>query len=306
MKHQLYQIKLIACDPGRWAAALGVIDQFDHRLFTERPMLVQPPGLDLLPAGPVIIRAGASEDENDDEDVETDVWGDPLPKMEMDDDIAIIPIQGLIATGLPTMYQKFGIADLGNVADDIAKADADPNCRAMVLAIDSPGGTLRSLPELAGAIANHRTLGQKPIAARIEGLGCSAAYYAAAGAGIISAAPSAQMVNIGVYRVSIDASKAYEAFGYRVEIIKSGKYKAAGYPGTSLSDDQRDDLQSQVDDLGAAFRAHVSANRPDASADDMEGQAFFGSKAMALGFADDDAPSFAEFMSRFRGYLDSK
>lgn len=274
MKHELGQQKIIGCDPEKWAARLEVVAQFPVKA-----------------------------DWGDDEDDETDIYGDPLPKMEMDEDIAIIPIQGMIATGLPSIFQKFGYVDLDDVAEDVDEAMADPNCRAIVLRMDSPGGTLRSLPEFAAMVSASNAV--KPIAARIDGLGCSAGYYAIAGAKMISAAPSSQLVNIGVFQSRLNVTKAFEAFGYRMEIFKSGKFKAAGHPGTDLSDDQRAEIQATVDELGAMFRNHVSASRPSADVENMQGQAFLGTKAMQLGFADDDAPTFAEFLGRFRSYLGS-
>lgn len=309
MKHELHQVKYIGCEPARWAAKVAILDQFDHRLFTERPMLdlsAQTPPVEIAAAGlpePVVLRRA---DYDDDEDDDTDIWGDPLPKTEMDEDVAVIPMKGMIYGGAPSFFKKFGIIDLEDVAEDIEAAMGNPACRALVLDVDSPGGTLRSLPEFASMVSGITAAGTKPIAARVSGLGCSAAYYAIAGCTMISCAPSSESVNIGIYQACLNMTKCFEMFGYRMEIFKSGKYKAAGYPGTDLTDDQKQEIQGTIDELGAMFRAHVSASRPGADPANMQGQTFLGAKAVALGFADDDAPSMASFMTRFKAYLNAR
>ncbi len=302
MKHPFQTERFIGCDPVRWAHRLSVFEQFDIRALTARPMLapghVESSLTESIQAGQ-IVKAWRDED---DEDEDTDIWGDPIPSMRMEGDIAVIPIQGMIATGYPTFFRKFGVVDLDRVAEDVEEALANQNCRALAFDVDSPGGTLRALPEFAALVASS----SKPAAARIEGLGCSAAYFAIAGCRIISAAPSAELVNIGVYQVNWDLTRAFEAFGYRVEVFKSGKYKAAGYPGTALSDDQKAEIQDTVDSLGKMFRDHVAQYRASADVANMQGQTFLGGRACELGFADDNSPNFAAFLQGFRAYLDAQ
>lgn len=299
MKHELHQVGIIGCDPGLWAAKLAVIDQFDLRPFMVRPRIAQIPD----PETTALTGVVAWSNDDDDDDDETDIWGDPMPKMQLINGIAHIPIQGMVAIGCPSFFKKFGIVDLDDVAKDVEAAVSDAGCRALVFDVNSPGGTLQALPEFASMIYSLASTGPKKIAARISGLGCSAAYYAIAGCNLISCAPSSQSVNIGVYQAILNSTKAFEAFGYKMEIYKSGAYKAAGYPGTDLSDAQKAEIQGKVDEIGAMFRDHVKAARPSAAESNMQGQSFLGSKAVALGFADDDAPSMSAFVSRFEEYL---
>lgn len=302
MNHPLHLERYIAMRPERWFQKLTAIDEFKlpAQAFA-RPMIApgQEPVAGLLDAS-VVLR---SMDEDDDD--ETDIWGDPLPKMEMAGDTAVIPIKGMIATGYPSIYKRFGIVDLEDVAANVETAMADPNCKSLVLDVDSPGGTLGRLPEFASMVATLASTGPKKIGARVGQLCCSAAYYAVAGCNVISASTSSELVNIGVYQVNYDCTKAFEMFGYKVQVFKSGKYKAAGVPGTSLSDDQEAEIQASIEDLGAMFRAHVKACRPSADESNMQGQTFFGPKAVALGFADDDAPTMKEFLARFKAHANS-
>lgn len=297
MNNELRQERFVACDIPRWVARLAFIGRQDPRMLLARPMIAKVKEVEVespLAFRPTEVIRADWQDDNDD----TDVWGDPIPSMKMMGSVAVIPIKGIIATGYPSIYQKFGYCDLDKVACDLQKAMDDASCQAIALRVDSPGGTLRALPEFASMVAAANQ--KKLVAARIDGMGCSAAYYASAGAGCISCAPSASVVNIGVYQVNWDMTKAFEAFGYRVEVFKSGAYKAAGYPGTSLTDAQKTEIQDTVDSLGADFRAHVAANRPNADEANMQGQCFLGSKAVQLGFADDCTSTFAGFIAQLQ------
>ena len=114
---------------------------------------------------------------------------------------------------------------------------ANPNVQRIVLDIDSPGGTVAGTPEAAAQIAAANKV--KRVDAWTGNLMCSAAYYLAAGCRGVYAAPSATVGSIGVYLPVVDRSEMYKAMGVKVDIIKSGKYKGMGFPGTSLTDDQR-------------------------------------------------------------------
>ncbi len=298
MNHEFRKEKFIGCDPRYFEARLATLDAAPDGMFAR----VRIDEAQLAAWSAKEITSGKIEfHKADDDEDETDVWGDPLPQMQLSGSVALIPIKGIIATGYPSIYQKFGFTDLDTIAGMVQDALANPAVKGIALLCDSPGGTLRALPEFAAMVAGANTI--KPVAARVDGLGCSACYYAIAGAGVISAAPSCEMVNIGVYQVNYDQSKRYEAFGIGVEVFKSGKYKAAGYPGTSLTDAQKSEIQGTVDQLGADFRSHVAKFRTAADASNMQGQTFLGSEAVNLGFADDDAPTATAFLARFKTML---
>jgi protease-4 len=78
----------------------------------------------------------------------------------------------------------------------------------------------------------------------------------------------------------------YESQGIKAEPITSGKYKAAGFPGTSLTEAQREDLQGYVDRLAAQFQAHVTASRGEISPELMQGQTFQSDVALEHGLVD--------------------
>jgi protease-4 len=120
-------------------------------------------------------------------------------------------------------------------------------------------------------------------------MACSAAYYIASQADHIAAAPSAVLGSIGVYMALVDATRAAEMEGYKVELITAGKYKAMGSPFKPLSDEERAMFQAEVDAIYAEFKAAVRDGRRAPTergghqtvADSaMQGQAFNGRAAL--------------------------
>lgn len=216
---------------------------------------------------------------------ECDEYGDALPKMTIDaDGIATVPIRGTIQTGLPSIAAAFGFVDTAKIRADIETALADTNVKAILLDFDSPGGFVSGTPELGAFIAEAAK--SKPVYSFTSGLCCSAAYWLAAPSRAIFATPSAEVGSIGVYVAHQDMSGLAKAMGIVVSVFRSGKYKGAGVPGTSLSDDQAASIQQRVDSLAAMFKGHVLEHRPGVNEESMQGQTFMGYEAGKAKLAD--------------------
>lgn len=207
------------------------------------------------------------------------------PAMHIDESgVAVIPVKGVIGKGLSAIEKSCGAVGVEDIARDLAQANADPTVQAIMLDIDSPGGSVSGVPELGEAISNSR----KTVFAYTEGQMASAAYWLAAGARQIYATKSADIGSIGVYLPWADQSKRYEAEGVKMEVIKNtgGTFKGMGVPGTSLTEAQRAHLQERVDDIFAMFTNHVTSHRPQVKAEAMQGQSLMAEKALAAGLID--------------------
>lgn len=215
---------------------------------------------------------------------EADYAGEPLPKMTIEGGTAVIPIYGIIGQKLGLLEKSCGAVGVEDIAADLATALASPDVRQIILDIDSPGGTVGGVPELASTIARADKV--KPVYAYSSGSMCSAAYWLVCGAREISIAQTADVGSIGVYLPFLDQSKAFENEGLVMDVIKAGEFKGQGLPGTSLSPEYRQLLQAEVNQIHAWFTAHVKANRPKAQTSAMEGQSFMGQAAVAAGLAD--------------------
>jgi len=206
------------------------------------------------------------------------------PKVE--NGVGIVHIMGPIGIGLSSIEKTCGSTDLNDLGDEIDAVQKEGATRLM-LVVDSPGGTVGGVPEMADKIANLSI----PAFAYVPpgGMNCSAAYYLTVGCDRIYASPSADVGSIGVYLPWVDRTAAFAAMGYSVELItnKEGDLKGAGYPGTSLTDEQRANLQEGVQQVFDDFAAHVRACRPDSMKDDsMRGQSFLAREAYDRGLID--------------------
>ena len=198
-----------------------------------------------------------------------------------DDDMGVRTIyaHGIMAAGAGGFIGYLDTTELRSV---IMEAESDPNVSAVVIDWDSPGGYVTGVIEAADAVA----MASKPIVSRVSGMCCSAAYWVAAASDSIIATPSAELGSIGVYVAHQDLSGMAAQMGIKVDVITSGKYKGAGVPGTSLTREQREMIQAQVNKLADRFKAAVGAER-DVPEDAMEGQTFMGQDALEVGMADD-------------------
>ena len=190
-----------------------------------------------------------------------------------------------------------GATDSGDIAHALREAGDRPDIKAVFLDIDSPGGTVAGTPELAAAVASLNE--RKPVYAFSSGLMCSAAYWIASQARAIYATPSARVGSIGVVQAVIDDSAALASEGIKVEVFSVGKYKAMGAPGTSLNDDQRSLIQSNIEETASEFHAAVLARGRAIPAEAMEGQTFSGRQAQRFNLAG-LVPDRAEAMRRLR------
>jgi signal peptide peptidase SppA len=202
---------------------------------------------------------------------------------ERSNGIATIHINGVIGRRLSWVEKACtDCTDTIDVTDSLRLAYSDAKVGEIRLHIDSPGGTVTGIPELAEYIA-HLSRGPKRIHAFTEGMCCSAAYWLAAGCSTVSASRSADIGSIGVYQAWFDQSRQFANEGIAAEIVKAGKWKAEGYPGTSISDDYRKMLQSEVDAIYGWFTSFVKKYRPRVSDETRQGQSFMGEEALSRG-----------------------
>lgn len=241
-------------------------------------------------------RCTARAEHDDDEmwyEIE-DIYGAPLPKPYTVGTTAIIPIKGVITSGLHPIYRVIGFADTEQIAGWIRAAVANPLVEEILLRIDSPGGMVTGTPELAAAVAAADLI--KPVLAHTSGMMDSAAYWIASQARAICCTPSADVGCVGVYQLYYDQTAYLATMGIKASIFKSGDLKAAGHPDIPMTEAQAAHVQAEIDAIGVQFRAAVLARR-DIDEDSMRGQSFLGTEALARGLVDD--------LSTFEGLLPS-
>jgi signal peptide peptidase SppA len=209
------------------------------------------------------------------------------PQAEIKGNVAILPIEGVLARKPdPWEMAFYGVEDSGAVLDMVEAATYNKEVEGILLDIDSPGGFLTGGPEVADAVKAASKI--KPVVAWSGGSMASLAYWIGAQASELIASRSAVVGSIGVYMALTDYSKLFEAAGVKIEVFKNKEatFKAAGLPGTALSEDQRSHFQERIQASFSEFKRAVKSARPDASDDSMRGQTFTGKEGRAAGLVD--------------------
>ena len=171
--------------------------------------------------------------------------------------IAVVRIQG-------TMTKRgSSLSDAGSTValrQSIRQAARDPDVSGILLAIDSPGGTVAGTADLGREVVKARE--SKPVFAFIEDLAASAAYWIASQADRVYANDKTALVgSIGTFVGLYDYSGAAAKEGIRPVVIKAGKYKGAGFAGTEITDEQKAVWQEIVDSTQAEFTSAIAAGR---------------------------------------------
>mgnify|MGYP000227021643 CR=1 FL=1 len=208
------------------------------------------------------------------------------PSYRVADGVAVIDIKGPVTERMSFFAWLYGAANLPRVRFDLAAAVDDPQVRAIVLDIDSPGGVISGVDETARAVAAANKV--KPVTAYTGGMMASAAYWIGSAAGDVVAGRTAELGSIGVFMVHEDWTKFDERYGITTTVIKAGKYKALHLE--PLTKETKAVLQAEVDAIHDIFIASVAEGRGvDAKAvrERMaDGRVFIGQDAVDTGLAD--------------------
>lgn len=172
--------------------------------------------------------------------------------------VAVIPLRGVVAHRMGGMSEMSGAMSTERFSGMFRQALGDDSVSAIVIDIDSPGGTIAGVTELAAEIYAAR--GRKPIVAHVNALAASAAYWIASAADRIESTPSGQVGSIGVITSEhVDTTEADEKDGIKRTVIAAGKYKAEGHG--PLSDEAKAAIQARVDDAYATMTKDIARGR---------------------------------------------
>jgi len=197
------------------------------------------------------------------------------------DGVAVIRVHGIIGKHMSDLEMACGGCSLDAVRDQLSMAEQDDNIRAVVLDINSPGGTVTGLPEITALLRDYA----KPVVAFTDSQCCSAALWIAHSAQAFYATPSAHVGSVGVYIMLLDASRHYEMEGIKHDPVYNGEFKLAGASFKPLTDAERAMFQAQVDKTASQFKAIVKAGH-DVADEFLEGQVYDGEDAERINMVD--------------------
>lgn len=192
------------------------------------------------------------------------VAGDQIPDPSSEGEIAytltsagtaVISLQG----AMMKMRSKFGGVSTVSARQSIRMALADQSVGAILLAIDSPGGSVAGTQALADEIRAADAV--KPVLCHIEDLGASAGYWVASQARKVNANRSALVGSLGVYGVIEDSSGKAQAEGVKVHVISTGAHKGAFVDGAPVTAPQLAEYQRVIDGFNLLFQQAVTSGR---------------------------------------------
>jgi len=202
--------------------------------------------------------------------------------------VAVIRLSGVIAdSGQQGLLVGGGISP-GLVREYLIMAERDSGVKAVVIRIDSPGGSAAASQEISASIRRFKEDTGKPVVISMGDIAASGGYYISAYADSIIANPSTLTGSIGVISQFIYIEGLLDKLGLELETIKSGKHKDMGiWP---LTDEQRQIMQGISDDLYNQFVGAVAEGRG-LSVDHVKelatGQLYTGTQALDLGLVDE-------------------
>lgn len=203
--------------------------------------------------------------------------------------VAVIPVHGVLAAKMDLMTEISGGMSYTGIQKALHAALADPEIKAIVLDIDSPGGAVPGAQELGDEIRALRG-GDKPIIAQVNHLAASAAYWIASQADEVVVSPSGRAGSIGVYTVHEDISAALEKAGVKRTYIAAGDHKVEGNETEPLSEDALAFVEERVKRSYDRFVAAVADGRGVSVAtvekDFGQGRVFFAEELVEKRMAD--------------------
>lgn len=213
--------------------------------------------------------------------------------------VAVLPLVGTIIPRLDLMAESSGAVSLQRFGAAFREAMADPEVGSIVIDVDSPGGMVDGVVEMADEIFEARAstgsatgsgADGKRIVAVANTFMASAAYWIGSAADEVVISPSAEVGSIGVLAMHQDFSEALAQEGVAVTLISAGKYKAEENPFEPLEEEAREAMQERVNEYYEMFVAAVARGRG-VSVKDVrngfgEGRVVWAKEAVRLGMAD--------------------
>lgn len=204
--------------------------------------------------------------------------------------VAIIEVEGMLVNARTGGFLQPTENTLSLFTQQLARAAEDDSVKAVVLRINSPGGTVTTADTMYQMVQKFRAATHKPVIASTQDLAASGAYYVACAADKIVAQPTSVIGSIGVIFNTFDVADGMAKLGIRSEAIKSAPLKDMASPFHHLTDEERAVMQGLVDEYYHRFINVVQTNRPIKDAQTLklvtDGRVFSGTRAVELGLAD--------------------
>ena len=185
---------------------------------------------------------------------------------EARDKVLLVEISGVLTSAKPggvldRFFERLSLP--ARFKEELTKAAEDEDVKAIVLRINTPGGTVTASDILYHEIEELKKTRKVPVIASIMDLGTSGGYYVAMAADRVVAHPSSVTGSLGVIMLTLNASGLMEKIGVRANAVVSGPHKDMGSPFRTMTDQDRAIFQGVIDNFYARFLRVIEQGRPD-------------------------------------------
>ncbi|WP_457601396.1 signal peptide peptidase SppA [Hydrogenivirga sp.] len=206
------------------------------------------------------------------------MFGAILSRVPVGERVAIISIKGVIVNPLPTVKK-------------IERLRKDKSVKALVIRVDSPGGSVGASQEIYRAIERFRSEG-KPVVVSMGNVAASGGYYVSAPADYIFANPGTITGSIGVIIQHIAYKELMQKIGVKATAIKTGKFKDTLNPFRELTPEEKkylkDTIEEAYEQFLSAILKYMGKKIEEAKLREVaDGRVFTGERAKELGLVDE-------------------
>lgn len=208
------------------------------------------------------------------------------------DKILLLDIDGVISSGAGESNPLFGRSDstVNQIADKLAKAKRDKKIKAIILRVDSPGGGVTASDVVYHSLKNYREKSGNPIYVSMLDLAASGGYYISMAGEELYVHPTSITGSIGVIAMFPQFEDLGQKIGVYVEVVKSGKNKDLTGGFRNMTPEQREILQSMIDEMYGRFVTVVKEGRPKLSEETIrelaDGRIYTADQAVNNGLVD--------------------
>ncbi len=197
-------------------------------------------------------------------------------------------------SGVISSHESDGLIErpsmVAQIKEELSRAADDPNLKALVLRINSPGGTVTASDIIYHEIQAFKHKRKVPVIASIMDVGASGGYYVAMAADKVMVHPSSLTGSLGVIMMTVNARGLLEKIGLEANTVTSGPRKDMGSPFRAMSEEERGIFHSVIMSFYERFLNVIHEGRKNLTPEDIrkfaDGRIYSGEQATALGLTD--------------------
>lgn len=193
------------------------------------------------------------------EEIDARIGAQSRREAETQGGVLVLPVVGTISQRMNLFSEFSGGTSTEKLSNQINRAAEDNSISHILMDMDTPGGGVYGVSELASSMRKARS--KKPITAVANSLSASAGYWIGSQASEFVVTPGGETGSIGVFAAHSDISGLLESVGERVTLISAGKFKTEGNELEPLTDEARGAIQSRVDEYYDMFVKDVAKGR---------------------------------------------